>query len=151
MAFTCPRCGATSHHPVDEAEGYCGRCNDWTGKTLLRETVTAQGQTLYAPVLACRPVRPEDYPPARLRLWRGIAKDVGVEAPIYPGSTYQPCEDCGIQVAVGPRQQEAISTANSLGLLAHVCCMIDASVRASAPDIDEVVRTLGNPFAKKKP
>lgn len=28
--FTCPRCGATSHHPQDAAEGYCGRCHDWT-------------------------------------------------------------------------------------------------------------------------
>jgi hypothetical protein len=31
MTFTCPRCGAVSEHPVDEREGYCGRCHDWTG------------------------------------------------------------------------------------------------------------------------
>jgi len=31
MAFTCPRCGRTSHHPDDEREGYCGACHDWTG------------------------------------------------------------------------------------------------------------------------
>jgi hypothetical protein len=30
VAITCPQCGATSHHPVDEQEGYCGRCHDWT-------------------------------------------------------------------------------------------------------------------------
>jgi hypothetical protein len=30
MSFTCPRCGRTSHHPTDEAEGYCGACHDWT-------------------------------------------------------------------------------------------------------------------------
>jgi ribosomal protein S27AE len=30
-AFACPRCGAVSHHPTDVAEGYCGRCHDWTG------------------------------------------------------------------------------------------------------------------------
>jgi hypothetical protein len=29
--FTCPRCGRTSHHPRDLAEGYCGACHDWTG------------------------------------------------------------------------------------------------------------------------
>ncbi len=29
-AFTCPRCGAVSHHPGDVAAGYCGRCHDWT-------------------------------------------------------------------------------------------------------------------------
>jgi hypothetical protein len=30
-SFTCPRCGAVSHHPDDIREGYCGRCRDWTG------------------------------------------------------------------------------------------------------------------------
>jgi hypothetical protein len=30
MAFTCPRCGMTSHHPADFGHGYCGRCRDWT-------------------------------------------------------------------------------------------------------------------------
>lgn len=36
MAFTCPRCGAVSHNPMDEREGYCGRCYDWTGGEVLR-------------------------------------------------------------------------------------------------------------------
>jgi hypothetical protein len=31
-SFTCPRCGAESHHPMDAAEGYCGACHDWTGE-----------------------------------------------------------------------------------------------------------------------
>lgn len=31
MAFTCPRCGRTSHNPNDEREGYCGACHGWTG------------------------------------------------------------------------------------------------------------------------
>lgn len=31
VSFTCPRCGMSSHHPVDIAEGYCGACHDWTG------------------------------------------------------------------------------------------------------------------------
>jgi hypothetical protein len=30
-AFTCPRCGAVSHHPDDLANGYCGRCHAFTG------------------------------------------------------------------------------------------------------------------------
>jgi hypothetical protein len=29
--FTCPCCGAVSHHPVDVAQGYCGWCHAWTG------------------------------------------------------------------------------------------------------------------------
>ena len=32
VAFECPRCGAVSHNPTDVAEGYCGRCHDWTGE-----------------------------------------------------------------------------------------------------------------------
>lgn len=30
-SFTCPRCGAVSHHPLDAEHGYCGRCHDFTG------------------------------------------------------------------------------------------------------------------------
>jgi ribosomal protein L37E len=30
--FVCPRCGAVSYHPADKAEGYCGRCHDYTGE-----------------------------------------------------------------------------------------------------------------------
>ena len=30
-SFTCPQCGATSHHPMDVKEGYCGRCHARTG------------------------------------------------------------------------------------------------------------------------
>lgn len=33
MAFTCPACSAVSHHPEDEAEGYCGRCHKHTAPT----------------------------------------------------------------------------------------------------------------------
>lgn len=29
-SFTCPRCGAVTHHPMDVHEGYCGACHDWT-------------------------------------------------------------------------------------------------------------------------
>jgi hypothetical protein len=34
MSFTCPRCGAVSHHPQDERHGYCGRCHDFTAVTM---------------------------------------------------------------------------------------------------------------------
>lgn len=30
--FSCPRCAATSLHPEDLREGYCGRCHDFTGR-----------------------------------------------------------------------------------------------------------------------
>lgn len=28
--FVCQRCGAVSYNPNDIAQGYCGRCHDWT-------------------------------------------------------------------------------------------------------------------------
>lgn len=30
-SFSCPRCGAESHHPDDVENGYCGSCRDYTG------------------------------------------------------------------------------------------------------------------------
>lgn len=35
MAFTCPRCKTTSHHPKDAEYGYCGQCHWWTGDAYL--------------------------------------------------------------------------------------------------------------------
>jgi hypothetical protein len=29
--FTCPRCGATTAHPVDVLMSYCGKCHAWAG------------------------------------------------------------------------------------------------------------------------
>lgn len=34
-SITCPRCGATSHHPDDVASGYCGACHWWTSDPVL--------------------------------------------------------------------------------------------------------------------
>jgi hypothetical protein len=31
MAFVCPRCGTASEDAVDQAEGFCPRCEDFTG------------------------------------------------------------------------------------------------------------------------
>jgi hypothetical protein len=28
-SITCPKCGATSHHPMDVQNRYCGRCHNW--------------------------------------------------------------------------------------------------------------------------
>ncbi|MBD3941975.1 hypothetical protein IF188_09735 [Microbacterium sp. NEAU-LLC] len=38
-AFTCPKCGRTSHNANDAREGYCGHCHDWTA-TRLHEDVS---------------------------------------------------------------------------------------------------------------
>src|SRR3954471_19766839 len=38
-SFECPRCHAVSHGPCDVAQGYCARCDEWTGGGAI--TVTA--------------------------------------------------------------------------------------------------------------
>jgi hypothetical protein len=44
-AFTCPRCGRVSHHPMDRAEGYCGACHDWTAPPA-RDLVCERGHAM---------------------------------------------------------------------------------------------------------
>lgn len=39
-SFTCPACGATSYHPADVAHGYCGRCHDFTGSSVVMRRLT---------------------------------------------------------------------------------------------------------------
>lgn len=117
----------------------------------MSETVERNGQTLYSPVLACRPVRPEDYPPKRLALYRRIQIEQGVELAIYPGSSFVPCEDCGIEIALGPRQEEVMLMARRMGLDPHVVCMLDGGKRVAEAKPDEVVLgSAGNPFVKKR-
>lgn len=36
-SITCPKCNATSYHPRDIAEGYCGICHDWTSRPVRAE------------------------------------------------------------------------------------------------------------------
>jgi hypothetical protein len=40
--FTCPRCGAVSHHPTDIAERYCGRCHDWPARAVTAAELLAE-------------------------------------------------------------------------------------------------------------
>lgn len=40
-SFVCPRCWARSSHPTDAAEGYCGRCHDWTRAPSLLQRAAA--------------------------------------------------------------------------------------------------------------
>jgi hypothetical protein len=49
MAFTCPRCKAVSHHPMDEHYGYCDRC-----KQFVEDMVLATARTVYDITKAAR-------------------------------------------------------------------------------------------------
>lgn len=66
--FTCPRCGATSHHPMDADEGYCGACHDWTGAS--RWPTEVAGFRLARHLYFDRQGRP-----LTLRQWAGRCED----------------------------------------------------------------------------
>lgn len=48
-SFTCPRCGAVSHHPLDLAEGYCAKCQDWTGSSVQDLAIEGSCEALGSP------------------------------------------------------------------------------------------------------
>jgi hypothetical protein len=114
------------------------------------ETVVRDGVTLYAPLLACRPVRLEDVPAERLSAYRAAEAETGEHPPIYPGSVFVPCEACALDVVLGPRQQAVVAMAADVGLAAHVLCMFDAAERASAAEHMTAMH-LGNPFRRTEP
>jgi hypothetical protein len=41
VPYTCPACGATSHHPDDALNGYCGNCHSWTGRCAVGRRLVA--------------------------------------------------------------------------------------------------------------
>lgn len=53
--FTCPFCGAVSHHATDAAERYCGRCNLFVDDEIERRSVGAQIRRYMADPERCMP------------------------------------------------------------------------------------------------
>lgn len=64
MSFTCPECGRTSYHPVDEVEGYCGSCHKYVQREAgrffqednARRVARIQVQKLETAAQVCRAV-----------------------------------------------------------------------------------------------
>ena len=79
-------------------------------------------------VIACIPMRIEDYPPARqamyLRTNAKILAEGGVIPSIYPGSISGECVVCEIEVAIGPKQAELLGQAT---VMCFICAMMSAA------------------------
>lgn len=89
-------------------------------------------------IAACRPV-----------VWS--AENIGMppaifaqvtEPIIYPGSTTQPCQGCGLDIYVGPKVQEAIAR----NLVERVLCFRCGYTDAADSNADVTVQSLGNGF-----
>lgn len=100
------------------------------------------GQEYDAALAACRAVRPEEYDPQRAAIWKR-AEQMGQVPPIYPGSTFKNCADCGIEIAVGPRIQGFMEEQP-----VELVCLVDAVLRA-APQGGADVINMGNPYKKR--
>ncbi len=96
--------------------------------------------------IGCAPVDPNQYGGPRLSIWNGI-KASGLPAPpFYPGSVYATCDECAIQIIVGPRQQEALEAAGRQGVEVTKLCLVCAAITRSG----SVVANLGNPYQPRR-
>ena len=105
-------------------------------------------------ILAGRPIRPEEYAsqddPFRWDLWKQVV-DSNAIPPLYPGHIGKPCAECGIEVQVGPRQQEALTQMDEGKVL--ILCHVDAALQvaeASAQGGNATMHDLGNPYQPKE-
>lgn len=93
-------------------------------------------------VLACRPV---DWDERYQRL--AAAAGVPGPTPVYPGSVRKHCQDCGVEVWLGPQGQA------QLGAVHKLLCFLCALDEQAASPLPTEVRDLGNPYlpADRKP
>lgn len=101
------------------------------------------------PVVACVAWYPQDYAPRLLDLWnRSIAASLAAGEPLprpYPDSSSDICEDCGIAVAVGPKQAATLTTWIREDKPFEVMCLLCATlaIAASGGDASGLL-SLGN-------
>jgi hypothetical protein len=92
----------------------------------LPDTLVVDGTRLYAPIVACRPIDPSQYPLIRRRAWAMAVDKLGGEPEVYEGSAADLCSHCGVGVWVGPRQAERLTLLDEVGLRRIVVCFICA-------------------------
>lgn len=80
MSFTCPVCGMTSHNPSDEREGYCGRCQDFTGVGEILNCDVCGASIAPDEFVALVRVRPNHYVVAQVGIRIGDMIDADVYA-----------------------------------------------------------------------
>lgn len=103
-----------------------------------------------AAIIAARPVRWTDWPQEiQDEILRPVREQGAQEPPIYPGSIFQPCEGCRVEIAVGPRSQAAIEQLTKenrpVSVLCFYCAALDAATE-QAKGSQMTVSDLGNPY-----
>jgi hypothetical protein len=103
-------------------------------------------------VVFCVPVNPEEYDPERKRIWDGGIAEVVAQGnaipSVYPGSIFEPCAECGIRVAVGPRQQAAMQE-HEATIMCMICAVMKVGEESDTKGVKVTAVNLGNPFIKK--
>ena len=94
-------------------------------------------------VAACRSVTPR---PLELEV---LARSGMEYPPVYPGSVVQQCPQCGFDIYVGPKAQQAMLDEPTMLVLCFLCAARLANDEGMAPD-DVAVHSLGNTFEPKK-
>lgn len=106
-------------------------------------------------LMACRAVRPEEYRPDLWKLWVKVVTDAnGKVPPDYPGRIFKHCEECGIEVQVGPRQQAAILQMGEENV--QIACLVCASAilvreKQADPSATFGMVNMGNPYKDPEP
>lgn len=100
-------------------------------------------------ILACRPWDLDDLDPERRKIWDAVEKETGLVPPIYPGSIKSACQECGMAVSLGPRQQQQRFELPMRGVQVAIMCLLCAT-RAVAEAGSGDVFDLGNPYERKK-
>ena len=94
-------------------------------------TFTHNGIDYDEVILAGQAERPQDYDPIRRQVWnKVVAEQEAAGNPLhrYADSVLHPCQWCGIDTRIGPRQQGVLTLAPN----AFIVCMVDAPLAVAA-------------------
>lgn len=103
-----------------------------------------------AAIFACRPIRLEDWPQEWQDYYNEAMAKSGMPIPTYDNAIVGQCQECGIDIQVGPRQQVQIRRCDEDGIPIIMLCLMDASLfeiqqMQANPASKATLYNLGNP------
>ncbi len=102
------------------------------------------------PVMMGRVYDKDTFPPKQRELWDSFLAS-GERADmtqIYPGSVVKTCQECGVQIAIGPRQTQVYDESPESFALMCPLCTARAAVETGQSDVPVI--NFNNPHEFKK-